>query len=99
MFFDGLIQQGLGDGRVVHLAMPVPAVANEIDDNITSKGVAILQRNTRHAHYRVHILAIDMKNGNGLAFGNVGSKGRRVQLAGRSEERRVGKACSAGGST
>ena len=57
MFFDRFVQQRLGDGGVVDFAVAVTAVADQIDDDIGAKLVAIFQRRCerraqRHRHLR-----------------------------------------------
>ena len=62
MLFDCLVHQGLGDGGVVHFAVAVTAIADEVDDDIGAEFVAVLGGNARDAHDRIDVLTVDMEN-------------------------------------
>src|SRR6185312_6679736 len=61
MVFDGLIQERLGDGRIVHLAVAVAAITDKIYDNVAGKSVAVLKGQAPYADNRIHVLGIHMK--------------------------------------
>src|SRR5216684_4543488 len=82
MIFDAVVEARLGDGGVVDFAMTMAAVADEIDDDIAAKLRAIFGGEFSDAHDGVGIFAIHVKDGNGLALGEVGGEARGVLLLG-----------------
>src|SRR5258708_26839609 len=80
MIFDALIQKRLSDGRVVHFAVAVTAVADEVHDDVAAKRGAILRGESADAHDGVWIFGVDVEDRHGLAFGDVGSEARRMLL-------------------
>ena len=81
MLFDPFVEQRLRDGGIVHFAVPVATIADHIDHHISAELVAIFHRHASHAHHRIHILAIHVKNRNGLPPRNARRKPRRVFFA------------------
>src|SRR5579872_1564382 len=80
MLFDLFIEQRLRDRRIVDFAVSVPAIADEIDNDVGTELVAILSRKARHADDSINIFAIDMEDGNRLASRDAGRESRRVLL-------------------
>ncbi len=74
MGFDLLVEQGLGDRRIVDLAVAVAAIADEVDDHVGLESVAVVDRERGRAHHRVRVLAVDVKDGDGQALGDVRSE-------------------------
>src|ERR1700692_2519264 len=66
MFFDRFVHERLRHGGIVDFAMPVPPVADKIDDHVRSKFVAVLGGDSRYADYGIHVFAVHMKNWNRL---------------------------------
>src|SRR5216684_2505778 len=82
MILDAVVEARLGHGGVVDFAMAVAAVADEIDHDIAAKLRAIFGRELSDAHDGVRIFAIHVKDGNGLALGEVGSEAGGMLLLG-----------------
>src|SRR5207302_4335388 len=83
MVLDALVKSWLGDGGVIHFAVAVAAVADEVDNHITAKRCAILGGHLPNAHDSVGIFSVHMENGNRLALNNVRGKARRMLLVWR----------------
>ena len=83
MGFDFPVAQRLGNRGIVHLAVPVPAVADEIDHDGRAECVAIIERDPAHPNDGLKILGIDVENRNGQALRDIGTKPRRVAVARR----------------
>src|ERR1700686_525046 len=66
MFFDRFVHERLRHGGIVDFAMPVTPVADEIDDHVCTKFVAVLGGDSRYANYGIHVFAIHMENWNRL---------------------------------
>ena len=64
MLFDRLVQQRLGNRRIIHLAVPMPPVANQINHYIAAKRITIFQGHTANTDNRIHILSVDVKDWN-----------------------------------
>ena len=56
------------------------AVADQIDDDVGAKLGAIFGGDGANMHDGIGIFGVYVKDGNGLAFGDVGGKARRVFL-------------------
>ena len=67
MLFDPLVQQRLRDGGVVHFAVAVTAIADQVDHDVGAELVTIFHRHAAHAHHGVHVFAVDVKDWNRLA--------------------------------
>ena len=80
MVLDLAIEQRLGDGGIVHLAVAVAAIADQVDHHVAVKAIAIFERQRAHAHHRLGIFAVDVEDGDRLPLRQVGGKARRVQL-------------------
>src|ERR1700752_4290855 len=80
VILDGFIEPGLRDRRVVHLAMPMATIADQIDDHVAAKFGSIFGGQLPNPYDCVRVLTIDVKHWNRLAFGNVGSETRRMLL-------------------
>jgi hypothetical protein len=62
----------------------VAAVADEVDDYVGAEAVAVLGGEAGYADHGIHIFAVDVKDGDGLAACNAGGEARGVlfQIAG-----------------
>ena len=80
MGFDAFVKTRLSDGGIIHFAVPMTAITNQIDDNVTAKRRAIVRRDLADAHNRVRIFSIYVKDGYVLAFGQVCGETRGVFL-------------------
>ena len=74
MLFDLLIEQRLGDGRVVDFAVAVAAIADEIDDDVGAELVAVFGGEAGDADDGVNVFAVDVKDGNRLAASDAGGE-------------------------
>src|ERR1700688_1805030 len=81
MFFDRFVHERLRHGGIVDFAMPVPPVADKIDDHVRSKFVAVLGGDSRYADYGIHVFAIHMKNWNRLPPRQLRREARGMLLA------------------
>src|SRR5262245_60998208 len=61
MFLNGFVQERLRDGRVIDFAVPVPAIADHVDDDIAAKLVAVFESETSYADDCIHVLGVDVK--------------------------------------
>src|SRR5208283_3156363 len=86
MTLDAFVEARLGDGGIIHFAVPVTSVANEVNDHIRTKLRAIIRSETAHAHHGIGILGIDVEDGNALAAGDAGGVAGRVFLDGLGGE-------------
>jgi hypothetical protein len=75
---DRLVEERLGDRRVVHLAVAVAAVADQVDDHVVAEAVAVLDRQPRHPHHGVRVLAVDVEDRDRQAAATSVAKRRRV---------------------
>ena len=73
------VEQRLGDGRVVDLAVAVPAVADQVDDHVAQEAVAEARRDPRCADDGRRVLGVDVEDRDRLALGDVGGEARRVE--------------------
>ena len=80
MILDALVEQRLRDGGIVHFAVAVAAIADDVHHNVAAKCRAILRGKLSDAHDRVGIFRVDVKHRNALALGNVRSETRRMLL-------------------
>ncbi len=69
MILDLRVQERLRDGGVVHFAVAVAPVSDQVDHHVAAKHGTILERDLSHAHDRVRILPVHMKNGHRLPLG------------------------------
>ncbi len=89
MVFDLAIQDRLGDGRIVHFGVTMTPEADEIDHHVGAELVAIFERHAAGAHHRVGILAVDVKDGNRQALGQIGREAAGIgigRIGGKSDE-------------
>ena len=86
VIFDGVVFLRLRDRGIVHFAVAVAAIADEIDDDVAAEFCAIFGGETADANDRVGIFGVDVEDGDALALGDVGSETRRMFLnRGRGE--------------
>ncbi len=76
MFFDQFVAQRLGDSGVVHFAVTVTPVPDQIDDHIIAKSVAIFQGNASDAHHGIDIFRVDVEDRDRLPPGKLCRKSR-----------------------
>ena len=68
MVLDPFIQQRLRNRRIVHFAVPVPPITNQVHHNFAAKNRAVFRRHASRARNRVRILGIYVENRNVLPF-------------------------------
>ena len=78
MFLNFLVEKRLSDGRIIDFAVAVTAVADQVDDYVRAKLVAIFDCHARNPNYRINIFAIDVEDGNRLAPRYASGKARGV---------------------
>src|SRR5580692_3823091 len=89
MLFDLFVEQRLSDGGIVDFAVTVAAVADQVDDYVGAELVAVFGGEAGYADYSVHIFAVDVEDGDGLAAGDAGGEAGGVLFdiaGGESEE-------------
>ena len=88
-----LVHEGLREGGLVDLIVPVLAVAEEVDDDVGLPLAAPLGRQLGRAHHSLHIVAIHVEDGAVEGLGNVCAVRRGAALFGVGGESnlRVGK--------
>ena len=59
---DLLIKERLGDRGVVHLAVAVPAEADQVHHHVALEGEAVIDRHPRHPRHGVRVLAVDVED-------------------------------------
>ena len=67
MRFDLPVAQRLRDRGIVHFAVAVAAVADQVDHHRRAERVAIFERHPAHAHHRVGIFRVHVENRNRAA--------------------------------
>jgi hypothetical protein len=82
MLLDRLVQQRLGDGGIVHFAVAVAPVADQVDDHVGAELVAILGGDAGDAHHGIDVFTIDVKDGNRLPPRQLRGETRGVLFAG-----------------
>src|SRR5690349_3952134 len=60
MIFDGPVHQGLSDGGIVDFAVAVPAVADEVDDDVACEAGTVFKSEAADAYDGVYIFAVDV---------------------------------------
>ena len=80
MILDAFVEKRLRDGRIVHFAVAVAAVADDIHDHVAAKCGTIFRGEFSNADDGVRIFGVHVENGNGLALGHVRGKARRMFL-------------------
>ena len=78
VILDLLIEQRLSDGGVVHFAVAVTAVTDDVHNDVARKGVAILGREAADANHGGGIFPVDVEDGHGLPLGEVRSEAGRM---------------------
>ena len=86
MVLNALVEERLGDCGIVHFAVAVAAIADEVDDHVGTEFGAVFGGEAAYAHDGIGIFTIDVKDGHALAAGNAGSVTRRVFLRGARGE-------------
>ena len=88
MLFDLFIEQRLSDGGIVDFAVTVAAVADEVDDHVGAEAVAVFGGEAGDADDSIHIFAVDVEDGDGLAARDAGGEAGGVlfEIAGGESE-------------
>src|SRR6202030_2503191 len=76
-----LVTKGLRDRGVVHFAVTMFAVADQIHNDRRRKRVAIVEGHAAYPGYRFRVFRVDMENRNRQALAEIGRKARRMQFA------------------
>ena len=74
MRLDLLVEERLGDRRVVHLAVAVAAVADQVDHHVAAECVAVFDGDSGHAGHGVDVFAVDVEDRNRQAARHAGAK-------------------------
>src|SRR5260370_38142095 len=91
MILDAFVEARLRDGGVVDFAVTVAAIADEVDDDSSAKLRARLGGELSNPHDGVGIFAIYVKEGNGLALGDLrAAAGGMLLLRRGGEAHRIG---------
>ena len=80
MIFDRLVNQRLSNRRIIHFAVPMATIPDQVDHYIAVKLVAVIQRQAADANDRVNVFCINMEYRNILPAGELGGKAGRMQL-------------------
>src|ERR1700704_547268 len=80
MILDAFVYARLGDSGIVDFAMTVAPVADDIDDHVAAKLSTVVGGQLAYAHDGVRVFAVDVKDRNILALGDVRSEPRRLFL-------------------
>src|SRR5215467_13484607 len=78
MILDALVKEWLGNRRVIHFAVAMASVADQIDNHVAAKRGAIVGRDSSDADNRVGIFSVHVKNGHGLPLRDVRGESRRM---------------------
>src|SRR5215472_2450797 len=78
MILDFLVQQGLSNGRIVHLAVSVPPIPNEINNNVGAELIPELGSQSRDANDGIDVLSIYVEDWDRLPSRDACSKARRM---------------------
>ena len=81
MFFNHFVDQRLSNGWIIHFAVAMATIADQVNHDVAAKCVAIIERQPRYADHCIYVFGIDMENGYVLAAGKLRRKQRRMQLA------------------
>ena len=82
MVLDHRVTARLGDSGVIDLAVAVPAVADEVDDDVGAEAMAVLGGDLGDTNDGVGVRGVDVEDGGGQALGDVRGEARRVGLLG-----------------
>ena len=82
MLLDRLVHERLRHRGIVHFAMAMTAVSDQVHYHVGAKLVAIFRRDARDPHHRVHIFAVHVEDRNRLPPRQLGGESRRVLVAG-----------------
>ena len=83
---DRPVHQRLGVARVVALVVTVAPVAPHVDHDVLVELLAVLERQPRHAHARLGVVAVDVEDRRLHRLGHVAAVQRRAgELRGRRE--------------
>ena len=55
---------------IVHFAVAVTAVSDQVDDNVAAERVAVFEGHAADPHHGIHIFGIYVKDRNALAAGS-----------------------------
>ena len=82
MLFDRLIHQWLRHRRIVHFAMAMPPVANQIHDDIGAELITVFSSQARDSQHRVNVFTIHVENRNRLPPSQLRGETRRMFFPG-----------------
>ena len=98
---DRAVHQRLGEGRLVGLVVPVPPIAEQIDDDVLLELLAVFGGDAGDLYDGFRIIAVDVKDRRLDALGHIG--GIRARPRGRRARRKADLVvdddmnCAAGG--
>src|SRR6185369_1882840 len=76
MFLDRLVHPRLSDRWIIDFAMSVAAIADEVDDDIGTESIAVIDGESRDANHCVDVFRVYVKDRNRLATGELGCEAR-----------------------
>ncbi len=79
---DLAVHDRLGVGRFVALVVPVPAVAEQVDDDVAVELLAEVERQLGHEDGGLGVLAVDVEDGRLDHLGDVGAVRGRARIGG-----------------
>ena len=79
---DLVVHERLREGRLVALVVPVPAVAEHVDDHVPVERLAEVEGQLGDEDRRLRVLAVDVEDRHLDHLGHVGAVGRRARVAG-----------------
>ena len=80
MVFDSRIQRRMRDRRIVHFAVSVSTIADQIDDHVALERAAVLCRELSCADDSRDVLSVDMKNRNRQPLRHISRKPCGMEL-------------------
>jgi len=92
MLGDDLVELGLGEAGLVRLVVPVPPVAQQVDEDVGVELLAVVQGQLRRQHHRLDVVGVDVEHGRQRHLGHIGAvgAGTAVEIIGGEAELVVG---------
>src|SRR5262249_47849169 len=90
MVLDGFVKERLSNRGVIYFAVPVATIADQIDDNVGAKAIAILDSKSPDAHHGIDIFRIHMEDWDRLPTRDLRRESRGISfLRHRGEANKV----------
>jgi hypothetical protein len=78
MVLDARVEQRLRHSGIIHFAMAVATITNQVDDNIGMEGLPIVSSNGGHTQHGGFVLCVDMEDWNRQPLRHVRRKTRSI---------------------